>query len=171
MTKCGSVRVVCFSSIENELDDYLATHIPKEFMSYEEIGEAYRQRWAIEVLWKFLKMHLKLDKMMSKNLHRITVQIYVILIFHLILQLLKVLQMYASKSVDKLRYIQIGIRQKRNFADWLHQVVPCLKFCRRIQHSWIAIYLQTSIKSSNLSTKILSNNLLFLVFVPHVLQQ
>jgi len=62
------VRVVCFSSIENELDDYLATHIRKEVMSHEEIAEAYRQRWAIEVLWKFLKMHLKLDKMMSKNL-------------------------------------------------------------------------------------------------------
>ena len=40
-------------------------------MSNEEIGEAYRQRWAIEVLWKSLKMNLKLDKMMSKNLNGI----------------------------------------------------------------------------------------------------
>ena len=39
-------------------------------MSNEEIAAAYRR--AIEVLWKFLKTHLKLDKMMSKNLHRIT---------------------------------------------------------------------------------------------------
>jgi Transposase DDE domain. len=69
MTKRGSVRVVCLSSTENKVDDYLATHIPEEVMSHEEIGEAYRQRWAIEVLWKFLKMHLKLNKMMSKNLH------------------------------------------------------------------------------------------------------
>ena len=69
MTKCGPVRVVCFSSIENKVDDYLATHIPEEVMSNKEIAEAYRQRWAIEVLWKFLKMHLKLDKMMSKNLN------------------------------------------------------------------------------------------------------
>ena len=66
-------------------------------MSNEEIGEAYRQRWAIEVLWKFLKMNLKLGKMMSKNLHGITIQIYVILIVYLILQLLKVRQMYGSK--------------------------------------------------------------------------
>jgi len=36
------VRVVCFSSIENKVDDYLATHIPEEVMSHEEIGEAYR---------------------------------------------------------------------------------------------------------------------------------
>jgi Transposase DDE domain. len=66
--------------MENKVDDYLATHIPEEVMSHEEIGEAYRQRWAIEVLWKFLRMHLKLDKMMSKNLHGITIQIYAVLI-------------------------------------------------------------------------------------------
>jgi len=72
-------------------------------MSNEEPGEAYRQRWAIELLWKFLKMNLKLDKMMSKNLNGITIQIYVILIVYLILRLLKVPRMYGSKLVDKFR--------------------------------------------------------------------
>jgi len=48
-------------------------------------------------------MNLKLDKMMSKNLNGITIQIYVILIVYLILQLLKVLRMYGSKLVDKFR--------------------------------------------------------------------
>ena len=56
-------------------------------MSNEEIAAAYRR--AIEVLWKFLKTHLKLDKMMSKNLHRITIQIYAILIVYLLLQCLR----------------------------------------------------------------------------------
>jgi len=84
-------------------------------MSNEEIGEAYRQRWAIEVLWKFLKMNLKLDKMMSKNLNGITIQIYVILIVYLILKLLKIPRIYRSKLVDKFRYIQILIRQEWNF--------------------------------------------------------
>jgi len=37
MTKRGSVRVVCFSSIENKVDYYLATNIPEEVMSNEEI--------------------------------------------------------------------------------------------------------------------------------------
>jgi IS4 transposase len=40
-------------------------------MSDEEITEGYRQRWAIEILWKFLKMHLKLDRLMTK-LERLT---------------------------------------------------------------------------------------------------
>jgi putative transposase len=64
VTRYGPVRVVCFGSIEQKVDDYLATNIPEEIMSNEEIAEAYRR--AIEVLWKFLKTHLKLDKMMSR---------------------------------------------------------------------------------------------------------
>jgi Transposase DDE domain. len=85
VTRYGPVRVVCLGSIEQKVGDYLATNIPEEIMSHEEIAEAYR--WAIEVLWKFLKTHLKLDKMMSKNLYRMTIQIDAILIVYLILQL------------------------------------------------------------------------------------
>jgi len=106
-TKRGNVRVVCFGNVQQKVDYYLATNIPEDVMNNEEIGEAYRQRWAIEVLWTFLKTHLKLDKMMSKNLKGIMIQIDVILIVYLILQLLKAPRMYGSKLVDKLRYIQI----------------------------------------------------------------
>jgi hypothetical protein len=48
-TRYGPVRVVCFGSIEQKVDDYLATNIPGEVMSNEEVAEDYRQRWAIEV--------------------------------------------------------------------------------------------------------------------------
>ena len=47
------MRVVCLGSVEQKVDDYLATNIPEAVMSNEEIAEAYRR--AIEVLWKFLK--------------------------------------------------------------------------------------------------------------------
>jgi putative transposase len=81
-TRYRPVRVVCFGSIEQKVDYYLATNIPEEIMSHEEIAEAYRR--AIEVLWKFLRTHLKLDKMMSKNLNGMTMQIDAILIVYLI---------------------------------------------------------------------------------------
>jgi hypothetical protein len=54
------------SSWKWDEDDHIATNISEEIMSYEEIGEACRQRRAIEVLRKFLKMHLKLNKMTNK---------------------------------------------------------------------------------------------------------
>ena len=39
----GPVRVVCFGSIEQKVDDYLATNIPEKVMSNEEIAAAYRR--------------------------------------------------------------------------------------------------------------------------------
>jgi hypothetical protein len=51
--KRGPARVVCFGDVQQKADYYLVAHIPEEVMSYEEIEEAYRQRWAIEVLGSF----------------------------------------------------------------------------------------------------------------------
>ena len=45
----------------------LATNLPETEVSKEEIREIYRRPWGIETLWKFLKMHLKLDKFMNEN--------------------------------------------------------------------------------------------------------
>jgi len=50
-TRYGPVRVVCFGSIEQKVDDYLATNIPEAVMSHEERAAAYRR--AIEVLQSF----------------------------------------------------------------------------------------------------------------------
>ena len=52
------------------------TNLPEdeEFgVSNEEITEIYRLRWQIELLWKFLKMHLKLDRMITKNVNGIEI--------------------------------------------------------------------------------------------------
>jgi len=79
-----------------------ATNVDIEIMSNEEIAEGYRQRWAIEILWKFLKMHLKLDRLMTKNVNGVTIQIYTILIVYLILQLMQIPQIYGDTLLNKL---------------------------------------------------------------------
>jgi IS4 transposase len=59
-------------------------------MTNEEVSEIYRNRWQIEILWKFLKMHLKLDRLITKNINGVTIQIYMVLIAYLILQLMEI---------------------------------------------------------------------------------
>jgi IS4 transposase len=97
------VRVVCFGGIEQKVDCYLTTNIPEKIMSNEGIAEAYRQ--AIEVLWKFLEMYLKPDKMMSKNLHKVTIQIYAVLIFYLPLKL------YAYGTATPIETPRMGVNE------------------------------------------------------------
>jgi len=73
------VRVVMFCDLKKRTEFRLATDLVSEgegAVSNEEIAEIYVQRWQIELLWKFLKMHLKLDNLITKNENRIRIQIY-----------------------------------------------------------------------------------------------
>jgi putative transposase len=79
-------RIVSYCDLEERTEFRLATNLPEagEFaVSNEEIGEFYRSRWQIELLWKFLKrcalvgfhdvksatrqMHLKLDRLITQT--------------------------------------------------------------------------------------------------------
>lgn len=82
------VRLVTFSDLETRTEFRFVTNLPESGeLAYtnEEIGEIYRRRWQIELLWKFLKMHLKLAHLITKNTNGIKIQIYACLICYLLL--------------------------------------------------------------------------------------
>jgi putative transposase len=95
-------RFVSFCDLETKTEYRFATNVDTEVISDEDIAEDYRQRWAIEILWKFLKMHLKLDRLMTKNVNDVTIQIYTILI------------VYGNTLLNKLRYVNLIFSQERN---------------------------------------------------------
>lgn len=113
------VRVVRFCDLEKGTEYRLATNVPIEIMDDEAIGEAYRQRWGIELLWKFLKGHLKLDRLATKSVNGVTIQIYMVLIAYLILLIIEIPKIYGEKLLDKLRYIQLIIHQEINLVVWM----------------------------------------------------
>ncbi len=51
-------RVVDFCDLESQCEFHPATNLSD--FSKDEIAEICRHRWQIELLWKSLKMHLKL---------------------------------------------------------------------------------------------------------------
>ena len=120
------IRVVNFCSLENQVEYRLATNLSELEFSHLEIGEIYRKRWAIETLWKFLKMHLKLDKLITKNDNGIAIQIYSCLIGYVILQLTEIPREIGSKALDKLRYLQSFMNEKVSYINWF----------RRMSFSW-----------------------------------
>jgi putative transposase len=120
------VRVVNFCNLENRSEFRLATNLNPEEFNHEEIGEVYRCRWGIETFWKFLKMHLKLDRLMTKNENGIRIQIYSCLIVYIILQLIEIPQEIGVKILDKLRYLQSFMNEKISYIHWF----------RRLSFSW-----------------------------------
>jgi len=101
------IRVIQFFNEEQDVEYRLANNV--ECISDEEIKEVYRMRWKIELLWKALKMHLKLDKIITKNENGVRLQIYAVLIGYLLLKLLNITKDRTYQLIDKLRYLQIEI--------------------------------------------------------------
>jgi putative transposase len=109
------IRVIQFFNEEENTEYRLATNVTS--MTDEEICEAYRLRWRIELLWKALKMHLKLDRIITKNENGVRLQIYAVLIGYLILRLLEIGQNKTYELIDKLRYLQIEIGRHCTFME------------------------------------------------------
>jgi putative transposase len=125
-TKKVECRIVNYCDLEERTEFRLATNLPEigEFaVSNEEIGEFYRNRWQIELLWKFLKMHLKLDRLITKNTNGIEIQIYCCLIAYIIFQLVETPKEFGDKILDKLRYLQAFMCENISYVHWLRKMV------------------------------------------------
>jgi len=115
-------RVVNFCDLEDKTEFRLVTNLSESEFTGEDIGEVYRHRWGIELLWKFLKMHLKLDKLMTKSVNGITIQIYSCLIAYIILQLTDIMPEFGNTILDKLRYLQSFMNEKISYIHWFRRM-------------------------------------------------
>jgi putative transposase len=115
-------RVVWFCALERRSEFRLVTNLNQ--LTNEEIGEIYRNRWQIEILWKFLKMHLKLDRLISKNVNGVTMQIYMVLIAYLILELMEIPAFYGHQLLDKFRYLQLELSRRCSIVHWSYDLLP-----------------------------------------------
>jgi putative transposase len=119
-------RIVNYCDLEEKTEFRLATNLPEagEFtVGNGEIGEFYRSRWQIELLWKFLKMHLKLDQLITKNINGIEIQIYCCLIGYIVLQLVDIPKEFGDKALDKLRYLQAFMCENISYVHWFRKIV------------------------------------------------
>jgi IS4 transposase len=124
-TQAVECRVVNYCDLEERIEFRLATNLPEtgEFAaSNEEIGDFYRNRWQIELLWKFLKMHLKLDRLITKNTNGIEIQIYCCLIGYVLLQLVEIPKEFEIKILDKLRYLQAFMCENISYVHWFRKM-------------------------------------------------
>jgi len=130
LTNAQAYRMVIFCAVETKTEFCLVTNLPDDgdaAVSDEEIRNIYRLRWGVELFWKFLKMHLKLDKLISKSVDGITIQLYASLIAYLILQLISIPAQWGwgNKFLDKICYLQACMCQKISFVHWFEELMFC----------------------------------------------
>lgn len=78
--------------------------------SADEIAGYYKQRWGVELLFKWLKQNLKLTKFLSENENAIKIQIYVAIITYVLIGMFKKLCSGAfTRTIDVLSWVKIAI--------------------------------------------------------------
>ena len=69
-------------------------------------------------------MHLKLDKLITKNVNGVSIQIYMVLIAYLILLLIEIPAFYGSQLLDKFRYLQLELSRHCSIVHWSYDLLP-----------------------------------------------
>jgi IS4 transposase len=120
------VKVTAFCDLESRKEFRLANNLPatgvNEF-SNTDISDMYRQKWQMKLLWKFLKMRLNLDQLITKNVSGIMIQIYANLTAYVILRLVEMPKEYSSKVLDELSYLQAFMNENISYVHWFEKMV------------------------------------------------
>ncbi|MCC6584229.1 MAG: IS4 family transposase [Chitinophagales bacterium] len=96
------LRIIKATIIESKKDIYFLTNI--EDMSADEIAFIYKQRWDIEVLFKFLKQELNLSHLVSRTENGIRVMVYMTLILAILIIAYKKLNKLSGFKIPKLKF-------------------------------------------------------------------
>lgn len=85
-----------------------------------DIAKIYKMRWSIEVFFKFLKQELSLKHFLSRSINGITIYLYAILIFSILLMAYKVLN-----NLTGYRYVKARFMNEIEKAMTLEIVIAC----------------------------------------------
>lgn len=77
-------------------------------LSAQEVADIYKQRWAVELLFRWLKGHLNIRYLPTKTPNSVQVQIAVALLVQLLLQLKKIVDQQESTLWEILRFMRIS---------------------------------------------------------------
>lgn len=86
----------------------------------EEIAALYKQRWQIELFFKWIKQNLKIKRFIGRNENAVWIQILVAMIAYLLLKRAQQ-SSFSSLSLQQInRLISVNITSRRSLIDLLH---------------------------------------------------
>jgi hypothetical protein len=83
------------------------------------IAELYKQRWMVEIFFKELKQHLKIESFIGTNENALWIQIWTALITLLLLRYLKEIAKYEWSLSNLITFLRMNLFVKITLTDWL----------------------------------------------------
>ena len=100
----GFLRLIIATEKENGEEFYFLTN--SKTLTTKEVADVYKQRWEIEVFFKFIKQNLNFSHLLSRNSNGIKVMLYMTLITTILLIVYKKLNNLKGYKIPKLKFAQ-----------------------------------------------------------------
>ena len=84
------------------------------------IADLYKERWQIELFFKWLKQNLRLKSFLGTTLNAVLTQVWIALCTYLLLAYLKFINGLPQSLQQILRLLQVNLFQRRNLLALLH---------------------------------------------------
>tara|TARA_B110000263_G_C14982183_1_gene362037 strand:- start:19 stop:546 length:528 start_codon:yes stop_codon:yes gene_type:complete len=88
--------------------------------SAEEIAALYKQRWQIELFFKWIKQNLKIKRFIGRSENAVKIQVLVAMIAYLLLRITQIIG-FSTVSLQKIcRLVAVNLTSRRSILALLH---------------------------------------------------
>ena len=107
-------------------------------LSAKTIAEIYKQRWQVELFFRWIKQHLKIKSFLGTTKNAVMTQIWIALCVHLLIAYLKFIGRFSSSMLAMLQLLQLNLFSTCTLAELLcPEPIPPPEDCpRQVLLSW-----------------------------------
>lgn len=134
----GNLRLVQYYSMErNEVLDFLTNNFQLPAMT---IAESYRNRWNIELFFRWIKQHLYVTRFYGTSANAVSIQIYVAVSAYCLVALAKALYGFKGTTYELLRVLSVSLFERQPLKDVLDRYEDSVKEETNQSYLWPSLF-------------------------------
>lgn len=134
----GNLRLVQYYSMErNEVLDFLTNNFQLPAMT---IAESYRNRWNIELFFRWIKQHLYVTRFYGTSANAESIQIYVAVSAYCLVALAKALYGFKGTTYELLRVLSVSLFERQPLKDVLDRYEDSVKEEANQSYLWPSLF-------------------------------
>lgn len=134
----GNLRLVQYYSMErNEVLDFLTNNFQLPAMT---IAESYRNRWNIELFFRWIKQHLYVTRFYGTSANAVSIQIYVAVSAYCLVALAKALYGFKGTTYELLRVLSVSLFERLPLKDVLDRYEDSVKEEANQSYLWPSLF-------------------------------
>jgi hypothetical protein len=117
------------------------TYLTNNFeLTAMQVAEIYKQRWQIELFFKWIKQNLKIKTFLGTSKNAVMTQIWIAMIYYLLLAYIKFQTKFKKSLLELTRMIRETIMLRRNLIDLLSLEVKTLFRIQRQKNHQLSLF-------------------------------